>query len=366
MHDVGFAYWIPNTAGASDPRLPTQQASFEYNQWLATTAEEGGFDYAIAQPRSAGIPSNQFDALTLTSALAAVTSRIGLIASIHPGLWHPHVVAKALSTINAVSRGRAAVNVLTASLREDFTSYGEALDYDEHYRKAEDLIRALRELWAEEQRFSDGNLHAVDGAVFSRGRAGRRHPLLFQTGNAQAARRIAAKVADWYLLSGDKPEILSRQIEEVRTYAAEAGRDPHAIRFGVSALVVLRPTEREAKADLRAALSSGGWNGPGSLSAAFGRTSLDDFHARADAHPGELLDRLDSFKTGLIGAEDQILERIDALSTIGIELIVASFLDYTHDLPSFGDRVIRSVHGSRLPLPRSMDPALRQALGLGG
>lgn len=366
MQDVQFAYWIPNTIENSDPRVPVQPVSFEHNQWLASAAEEGGFDFAIAQPRCGGTASNQFDALTLTSALAAVTSRIGLVASIHPGLWHPHVAAKALTTINAVSKGRAAVNILTASLRENFTSYGELLDYDEHYRKAEDLLHALREHWTAEKPAADAKLRSVDGVVFSRGESIHKQPLLFQSGNSQATRRIAAKLADWYLLSGDKPEILSRQIEEVRTYAIEAGRDPQSIRFGVSALIVARPTESEAKVDLRSALAAGEWRRPDTLSTPSAQPSRAGPSGRAETLSGHSLDRFDSFKTGLVGTEDQILERIDALSTIGIKLIVGSFVDYARDLPEFSDRIIRSVQASRFQLPRSMDPGIRQALGLGG
>jgi FMNH2-dependent dimethyl sulfone monooxygenase len=366
VQDVRFAYWIPNTTENSDPRVPVQPVSFEHNQWLASAAEEGGFDFAIAQPRCGGAGSNQFDALTLTSALAAVTSRIGLIASIHPSLWHPHVAAKALTTINDVSKGRAAVNVITASLRENFTSYGELLDYDEHYRKAEDLLRALREHWPTEKPFADAKLRSIDGVTFSRGGSAHNHPLLFQSGNSQAARRIAAKLVDWYLLSGDKPEILSRQIEEVRTYAIEAGRDPQTIRFGVSALIIARDTENEAKADLRSVLASGEWERPGSLDIPSAQPSSTGPNGRTEALSGQSPDHFDSFKTGLIGTEDQILERIDGLSAIGIKLIVGSFVDYTRDLPAFSDRIIRSVQASRLQLPRSIDPGIRQALGLGG
>ena len=345
MQDVQFAYWIPNATGVSVPSVLPPQATFEYNQWLATAAEEMGFDFAVAQPRSARGASQQLDPLALSSALAAVTNRIGLIASIYPGLWHPEVAAKALTTIDIVSGGRAGLNVVAASVKEEFTSYGELLDYDEHYRKAEDLIRTIRDVLASESAPRFASLYAVDGAALPSKPTRRKHPPIFQSGNSCAARRIAAKAADWYVFSGNKPDILSRQIEEIRGLAVEAGRDPHAVRFGVSALVIVRDTEREAKAELRDLSSRS--------------------HEGLDAGMQAFSDYSDSFKTGLIGTEDQVLERIEALKAIGVDLIVAGFLDYTQELPLFGHRIIRA-EDDRMPRSRSVDPAIRQALGLGG
>src|SRR3712207_1032698 len=93
---IKFAYWVPNVSGGLVVSKLAQRTdwTFDYNKALAQTAERVGFDYALSQARffaSYGA-EKQLEALTLTSALAAVTDRIKLISAIHPGLWHPGVI----------------------------------------------------------------------------------------------------------------------------------------------------------------------------------------------------------------------------------------------------------------------------------
>lgn len=353
MNDLRFAFWIPTARRASDLDRPTTTAAdrFVQTQWFVQLAEDHGFDHAFAPARGLAAASPQLDALALVAAIAAVTRRIGLVAALRPYLRHPRLTAKTIHSIDIISSGRTSVNVVATVLKEDFTSYGELLDHDEQYRRAEDFIRALRDVWIEENT-AIGLPARIEPPTPNLG--GRRHPHLpiFQSGNSHAARALAGKLADWYLMDGDKPEALSRQIDEVRGFAYEAGRDPDAIRFGVNALVVQRDSEREAQRDLRAAF---GW--PGGAGG-----NLEEFDdALADRAQGN-----DGFKTGLIGTEEQILDRIGTLRRAGISLLLCSFLDHRRDLPKFGDRIIQSVRGADMPLPRSIDPAIRQALGLGG
>ena len=121
MSNVKFAYWVPNVSGGLVVSKLPQMTSwdFEANKKYAQTAERVGFEYALLQTRfiaSYGA-DNQLEAAALGSALAAVTNKINLISAVHPGLWHPAVYAKILSTIDNISDGRVAVNVSAAGLK---------------------------------------------------------------------------------------------------------------------------------------------------------------------------------------------------------------------------------------------------------
>ena len=95
MVDIRFAYWVPNVSGGLVISKIPQRTNWtlDYNIKLAQTAEQVGFDYALAQARfiaSYGA-EYQLEALTTVAAIAPATERIKLIAAVHPGLWHPGV-----------------------------------------------------------------------------------------------------------------------------------------------------------------------------------------------------------------------------------------------------------------------------------
>ena len=106
-----FAYWAPNVSGGLViSQLPQKTGwSFEDNRRYAQIAEEVGFDYVLLQTRffaSYGA-ENQLEASALASALAASTKKLNIITAVLPGLWHPGVMAKIISTIDHISNGRA-------------------------------------------------------------------------------------------------------------------------------------------------------------------------------------------------------------------------------------------------------------------
>jgi dimethylsulfone monooxygenase len=146
-----FAYWVPNVSGGLVISKISQKTgwSFEDNARYAQIAEEVGFEYALLQIRfiaSYGA-ENQLEAITLAAALAAVTKKLKLISAVLPGLWHPGTVAKMLSTIDQISHGRAAINVVSGWFKGEFHAYGEPwLDHDERYRRSEEFIRVLRSM----------------------------------------------------------------------------------------------------------------------------------------------------------------------------------------------------------------------------
>ena len=120
-YELQFAYWAPNVSGGLVvSNIPQRTGwSFEDNKRYAQIAEEIGFNYVLLQTRffaSYGA-ENQLEAAALGSALAALTKKIKLITAVLPGLWHPGVMAKIISTIDHISNGRAAINMSVAGLK---------------------------------------------------------------------------------------------------------------------------------------------------------------------------------------------------------------------------------------------------------
>jgi dimethylsulfone monooxygenase len=348
MSPLKFAYWVPNVSGGLVvSELPQRTDwTFEANKRYAQTAEEFGFEYALLQTRfiaSYGA-ENQLEAAALGSALAAVTKKINLISAVHPGLWHPAVYAKILTTIDDISDGRAAVNVVSGWLKGEFTSFGEPwLEHGERYRRSEEFIRVLKSLWGKEKTTFRGDFYQISDAPSKPKPHNNRNIPVFQGGNSKAARKMAARVSDWYFMNGNTDEGIREQIEDVKALAAEEGR---VVKFALNGFVIVRDTKEEAVEQLRDIVKHAN------------KDAVKDFgeavkHAGASSAEGEgmwanstfedLVQYNDGFKTGLVGTAEQVADRILELKDLGVDLLLTGFLHYDEELEAFGKKVIPLV-----------------------
>src|SRR5580658_8378954 len=194
---IRFAYWVPNVSGGLVTSTIEQRTdwSFEYNRKLARLAERAGFDYALSQVRYTASYGAEYQqgSTSFSLALLLATERIKLIAAVHPGLWHPGVLAKWVATADHLSGGRVAVNVVSGWFKDEFRQLGEPwLEHDERYRRTAEFITAPKRLsWP-----------------------GRPHPEIFQGGNSTAARRNGGQLSDWYFSNGKDFYGVHKQITE--------------------------------------------------------------------------------------------------------------------------------------------------------
>jgi FMNH2-dependent dimethyl sulfone monooxygenase len=354
LSDIKFAYWVPNVSGGLViSRLPQQTDwTFEANKRYAQTAEAVGFEYALLQTRFIANygAENQLEAATLAASLASVTSRIKLISAVLPGLWHPGVYAKMIATLDHISRGRAAVNVVSGWFKGEFTGYGEPwLEHDERYRRSEEFIRVLRSMWTEEETTFKGDFYRINSAPLKPKPI--HTPPIFQGGNSKAARRMAARVSDWYFMNGNTLDGLKEQIEDVRSLAEVEER---TLNFAVNGFAIVRPTESEAVQTLREIVSHRDEEAVRGFSESVkeaGQSTKERDGMWANSSLEDLVQYNDGFKTGLIGTPEQVADRIIELKKIGVDLVLVGFLHYETDLEAFGEDVI--------PLVREKEQALR-------
>ncbi|GAB4384182.1 MAG: dimethyl sulfone monooxygenase SfnG [Elainellaceae cyanobacterium] len=348
MVDVKFAYWVPNVSGGLVISKIPQRTNWtlDYNIELAQTAEQVGFEYALAQARfiaSYGA-EYQLEALSTVAAIAPVTERIKLIAAVHPGLWHPGVVAKIGAGIDFSSNGRFALNVVSGWFKGEFTIYGEPwLDHDERYRRSEEFIRVLKGLWTEDEFHFKGDFYRINGGWVKPKPVSSPHPEIFQGGNSKAARRMAARVSDWYFMNGNTVEGVREQIEEVSALARQEGRQ---VKFGLNAFALVRDTEAEAHAALQEIIAQAdaeAVHGFGEAVKHAGSSTRDRQGMWANSNFEDLVQYNDGFKSGLIGTPEQVADKICQFYEVGVDLILGGFLHYSDDLPTFGRTVIPLV-----------------------
>jgi alkanesulfonate monooxygenase len=159
-----------------------------------------------------------FEPITLLSAVAMMTSRIGLAATATTSYNEPYTIARKFASLDHISHGRAGWNVVTSSNRSEAWNYGRAdhFEHGERYDRAVEFVEVVRGLWdsfdddalirdrGQARYFVPEKLHELGhrGEHFSvRGplnvaRPPQGHPVLFQASASEAGKTMAARFAE--------------------------------------------------------------------------------------------------------------------------------------------------------------------------
>jgi FMNH2-dependent dimethyl sulfone monooxygenase len=348
---VQFAYWVPNVSGGLVTSTIDQRTSwdFDYNKKLAQTAENNGFDYALSQVRYTASygAEYQHESTSFSLALLGATERLKVIAAVHPGLWHPAVLAKFGATADHLSHGRFAINVVSGWFAGEFTALGEPwLEHDERYRRSAEFLEVIRKIWTEDNVNYGGDFYRIRDFTLKPkplNTAQRPNPELFQGGNSTAARRNGGRYADWYFSNGKDFDGVTEQLTDVREVARSHGRE---VKFGLNGFIIARDTEKEAQDTLREIIDKADRPAVDGFRDAVqqaGPSTLDRKGMWADSTFEDLVQYNDGFRTKLIGTPQQIAERIVAYRRRGVDLILAGFLHFQEEVEYFGANVLPLV-----------------------
>lgn len=203
---VKFAYWVPNVSGGLVVSKVEQRTDWgiDYNRKLAQLAEAAGFEYALTQIRfTAGYGAEyQHESVAFSHALLAATTQLKVIAAILPGPWQPALAAKQLATIDQLTQGRVAVNIVSGWFKGEFQAIGEHwLEHDERYRRSEEFIRALKGIWTQDDFTFKGDFYRFNHYSLKPKPLTQPHPEIFQGGSSRAARDMAARKPAWSISS---------------------------------------------------------------------------------------------------------------------------------------------------------------------
>lgn len=174
-----------------------------------------------------------FDAFSYLSFLAGRTERIRLGTHVYNiGLRHPFVAARAVTTLDVVSGGRALVGVGASWLREEWEAVG--LDFGTRGRRVDEALAVCRRLWTEEVVEHDGEFFRFPPVMFEPKPVQRPHPPVLVGGESRAALRRAARLGDGWLGMGHTPESAAARIADLRALWREAGRagEPEVVLGG--------------------------------------------------------------------------------------------------------------------------------------
>ncbi|KQX54981.1 MULTISPECIES: NtaA/DmoA family FMN-dependent monooxygenase [unclassified Streptomyces] len=255
---------VNSTTVWADPRSGSQIdfSSFEH---LARTAERGLFDFfflaeGLRLREHAGRIHDldvvgRPESITVLNALAAVTDRLGLAATVNATFNEPYELARRLASLDHLSAGRAAWNVVTSSdafTGENFRR-GGYLDRADRYTRAAEFLATARELWdswtpdGEPRPFAhSGPQFGIEG-VFTVPRSPQGHPVVIQAGDSAEGREFAASAADVIFTRHSTLEAGREFYADVKGRLARYGREPGDLKVMPGVTYVLGDTDAEAQ-----------------------------------------------------------------------------------------------------------------------
>jgi len=244
-----FSWFIPiDGDGAHIGTLRAERPpTFDYLRHVVETAEECGYHSLLIPTRFTNGLFEETAPLaetwTTATALAAVTHRVRLLVAVRPGFISTGLFAQMAATLDQLSNGRLDLNVVPGGIQGEFERFGEQIDHDQRYERAEEFIDALRALWARPEPVTfEGQSIRLRGAVVSPGPVGT-GPRFYVGGASPRALTFAARRAEVYLAWIQPQEAISRLLDRTRAEFASAGRRPVC---GLRTHLVVRRTEGEA------------------------------------------------------------------------------------------------------------------------
>lgn len=273
IHGVGG-----NISGWRHPEVQTDASvSLDFYKERAQKSEEGKFDFVFIADglfiNEQSIPHflNRLEPVTILSALAAVTSKIGLVGTISTSYSEPFTVSRQLGSLDHISGGRAGWNIVTSPLEKTALNYSKTIEehpnHPTRYKIASEYLEVAKGLWdsweddafirnKETGEFFDPKkLHQLNhkGEYFSVqgplniGRSKQGQPVIFQAGSSEDGKNFAAKEADAIFAIHKTLEQAQEFYRDVKNRAAAFGRNPDEVVIMPGIGPIIGKTDEEAE-----------------------------------------------------------------------------------------------------------------------
>ena len=214
------------------------------------------------------VPVN--DPSLVIPAMATVTEHLGFAYTSSVLQCHPFTFARQISTLDHLTKGRIAWNIVASYLESSGRNFGQGglLDHDERYDFADEYAEVCYKLWESSWEddavlkdrarriyadpakvhdvHHDGKHFKVDGCHLSEP-SPQRTPVLYQAGSSPRGRQFAARHAECVFVTGPRPDVVGEYVRDTRERARREGRDPRDLLFFMFLKVITGGTEGEAR-----------------------------------------------------------------------------------------------------------------------
>jgi len=354
-HNVSHGCAITLAEGYFETTWPAARA-------ISAIADEAGLEalVPVARWRGFGGPTNfnggSFETYTWAAGLASATEYSAVFSTSHVPTVHPIMAAKQATTIDHISGGRFALNVVCGWFQRELEMFGGSLmEHDKRYEYAAEWLEILFKLWTAEDEFDyEGKYFRIKKGFHEPKPIQRPFPAVMNAGGSEVGHRFAAKYADMvftHIKEHDYDQAKAK-VDSLRRMAWEEFR--REIQVWDHFYVVCRPTEKEAREYVNYYVrEQGDWEAADNL--------IRDLNIPSGTLSPEALEALKfRFVAGysgfpLVGTAEQIVTELERLAKVGLNGCLLSWVNYQEELPQWNAEVLPLMEqaGLRKPFHRT-------------
>ena len=352
-NDAEISWFAPICDGDDDllgSRNPKFKSTWENTSRIIKTADKLGYTNVLC-PSSYQVGQ---DTLTFVSAMAPLTNQINFLAAIRCGEIHPPMLARSLSTLDHILKGRLTVNIISSDLP------GNKLESSIRYSRSSEVINILKQCWNDDEinfrgEFYDLNLPTDPVKPFQQG-----GPLLYFGGYSPDGVDLCAEHCDVYLMWPDTEDKISTLISNMKAKALGYNR---TVQFGLRVHVIVRETEAEARKYASKLISNLDYNLGNdirdraqdskslgvSMQSELRSKSDKDFYVESNLWTGIGLAR-SGCGAAIVGDPDQVYNKLKRYMNLGIRSFILSGYPHHNECKLFAKYVLprfNNIHFSK-------------------
>ena len=353
-NDVEISWFAPICDGDDDllgSRNPKFKSTWENTSRIIKTADKLGYTNVLC-PSSYQVGQ---DTLTFVSAMAPLTNQINFLAAIRCGEIHPPMLARSLSTLDHILKGRLTVNIISSDLP------GNKLESSIRYSRSREVINILKQCWNDDEinfrgEFYNLNLPTDPVKPFQQG-----GPLLYFGGYSPDGVDLCAEHCDVYLMWPDTEDKISTLISNMKAKALGYNR---TVQFGLRVHVIVRETEAEARKYANKLISNLDYNLGNdirdraqdskslgvSMQSELRSKSDKDFYVESNLWTGIGLAR-SGCGAAIVGDPDQVYNKLKRYMNLGIRSFILSGYPHHNECELFAKYVLprfNNIHFSKV------------------
>ena len=303
------------------------------------------------------------DVWTFASAVAPLTQQINILTAIRCGELHPPMLARSITTLDHILRGRLTINIISSNMP------GEELESAARYQRSREVIEILKQCWTQDHidfkgEFYNIQLPTTDPVKPYQQNGG---PLLYFGGYSPPGVDLCAEHCDVYLMWPETEDKLQQLMQNMSDKAAGYDRE---VDFGLRVHVIVRETEAEARAaarrlmtyvddqrgeEIRLRAQDGKSYGVSRQTAV--REQADD-EGFVEDHLWTGIGRARSgCGAAIVGDPDQVLAKIQRYMDMGIRAFIFSGYPHLDECNLFGRYVLPRIKTFSMPVVQGRQPA---------
>lgn len=228
---------VLTTKSLSPAALPDMQGWSRF----ASSAEAAGIEAVLLS-----FSRYEPDTFAIACAMGLATQKLKFIAAYRTGLMQPATFVQQINTLSGLIEGRIALNIVAGSSTAEQRGYGDFLEHDERYARADEFLAICQAFWRNDGDVTfKGKYWRIEGGKLLTPFVAphRRAPEIYVAGHSEQAQQLALRRGDCWMRLIDTPEKLQPSVSHFREYGVEVG---------LRLCVICRPTREEA---LEAAMS---------------------------------------------------------------------------------------------------------------